>query len=120
MTSWGLKMKEQMTILLILLCVVAGCDRQSPMTPCATSGKPEYQAPSYVPEQKLVQLAIAKLEAAGLGPKYNVMRPFYAQTPSQMGEDFVGFTFGQAKPDSGGFVRLSCIVPVNSLMGSAG
>ena len=109
-----------MIVLLALLCVVAGCTQQLSESPSPTSGKPEYDAPSYVPEEKLVQLAIAKLEATGLGPKYNVIRSLYTQTPSQMGEGFVGFTFGQPKPDAQGFVRLRCIVPVNSLRGTAG
>ena len=113
-------MNEITAVLLVVLCIVAGCARPPSVSPSATSDKPEYDAPSYVPEQKLVQLAIAKLEAADLAPKYNVIRPFYTQTPSQMGEDFVGFTLGQPKPDSEGFVRLHCIVPVNSLRGSAG
>ena len=115
-----MKMNERMIVLFVSLCIVAGCTQHQQVSPSATSGKPEYDAPSYVSEQKLVQSAIAKLEEAGLGPKYNVIQPFYAQTPSQMGEDFVGFTLGHPKPDSEGFVRLHCIVPVNSLRGSAG
>ena len=113
-------MNEKIAVLFALLCIVVGCTRHPVASQSATSGKPEYDAPSYVSEQKLVQSAIVKLEEAGLGPKYNIIQPFYAQTPSQMGEDFVGFTFGQPKPDAEGFVRLHCVVPANSLRGSVG
>jgi hypothetical protein len=113
-------MNRRITVLLVVLCIVVGCAQQTPVFQPPTSSKPEYAAPSHVPQQKLISLAIAKVEAAGLGPKYNVIRPLYVQTPSQMGEDFVGFSLGQPKPDAEGFVRLRCVVPVNSLRGTAG
>lgn len=104
-------MKQIITAILMLPLLVS-CQAQQ-------MAKPEYEV-SYVPRDKLVALAIATLEKAGLGPKYNVIKPFYVQTPSPMGEDFVGFTMGQPKPDGEGFVRLQCIVLVNSLRGTAG
>lgn len=111
-------MNEKTTILLVLICGVVGCVQQPPESQSAS--KPVHDAPSYVSEQELVQTAIATLEAAGLVLKYNVIQPFYAQTPSQMGDDFVGFTLGPPRPDADGFVRLHCIIPVNSLRRTAG
>ncbi len=97
-----------MTILLL----VALCQAQS-------VEKPIYQV-KYTPKESIISNAVAELEKAGLGPKYNVIQPFYIQTPSQMGNDFVGFTSGLAKPDTDGFVRLRCIIPVNSMSGATG
>lgn len=84
-----------------------------------TNNKPAADL-SYTPQDRLIAKAIAALEKAGLGPKYNLLRPFYVRTQSQMGEDFVAFATGQHPPDDEGFIRVRCIVRVDSLRGTAG
>lgn len=100
------------TLVCVLGTLLTACQPQQP-------GKPDYEV-SYVSQEKLVRLAVAKMKEAGLDAEYNVAKPLYAETPSQMGEAFVGFVTGKLRPDEQGFLRQQCIVPVNSLFGTAG
>jgi hypothetical protein len=82
-------------------------------------GKPK-QAALRLPQDHLIRSAREKLEWKGWGPRFNVGEPLYVQTPSNVTEDFVGFTVGTVKPDQDGYVQLYCIVPVDPIQGDIG
>jgi len=77
--------------------------------------KPDYKPPDFHPEAKLITLAQQKLFEMGLSKKYDLNRPVYLQTPSQLGEDYVGFPLPYTKKTPDGYLRLHCLVHVSSL-----
>jgi len=79
--------------------------------------KPDYKAPNFHPEAKLVTLAKQKLFEMGLSKKYDLNRPIYLQTPSQLGEDYVAFPLPCTEKRADGHLRLHCLVHVSSLFG---
>lgn len=82
-------------------------------------GKPAYQV-SYLPEKKLIGIALHKLKETGLDSKYDTERPFVLWTPSQMGDEFVGYALAAQRPNKEGYVEIRCLVEVNSIFGRVG
>jgi len=79
---------------------------------------PAGAAPKFHPEAKLIALAKQKLSDAGLNQKYDLNRPVYLQTPSQLGQDYVGFPLADTRQNPDGDLRLHCLVHVSALYGT--
>ena len=100
------------TSLLMLSCV--GLEEKKERS---AGSKPEYEAPSYMPGEKLIALAVQALRTEDLLSKYNVAFALYVETPSQMGEEMVVFCLTGAGIPETGERSVDCIVHVSSLLG---
>lgn len=103
------------TVLLTVLSITVGCSQPAAESQSTASGKPEYDAPSYVPQNKLVAMAAQAMRDKGFETKYNLQTGLYVATPSQVGEDMVVFCLMGAGTPETGDRGVDCIVYVSSL-----
>lgn len=83
-------------------------------SPQTNSPKPDYVAPQTIPVSNVYNAASARLKKAGLDKQYDTARPFMFWTPSQMGEEFVGFPLVGARADTNNTIDIHCLVEVNA------
>jgi hypothetical protein len=80
----------------------------------ANSPKPNYVAPRTIPASNLYHAASVRLKNAGLDKQYDTARAFMFWTPSQMGDEFVGFPLVGARTDTNNTLDIHCLVEVNA------